>query len=135
MPVYKRKVQRRNEGGHSILKTVTLISSGAQSLTTDNHLKFVMPENGVYVSAVAHLGTVPTGATFIIDVNKGGVSLYTTQTRRPIIAISAATSTETATADITGLAKGNVISVDIDQIGSTVAGSDLTVSVSYLSAA
>lgn len=137
MPVYKRKVQRRNEGGHSILKTVTLISSGAQTLTTDNHLKFVMPENGVYVGAVAHLGTVNTGATFIVDVNKDGTTLYTTQTRRPIIAISAATktSTETATADITGLPKGSVISVDIDQIGSTVAGSDLTVSVSYLSAA
>lgn len=131
---YTRKVQRKNAGNNTALKSIVLTSAGAQTTSTDGHLRFVMPEAGTYVSTVAALGTVNTGATFIVDVNKNGTTLYTTQTRRPTIAISAspAKSTETATADVRTLAAGDLITVDIDQIGSTIAGSDLSVTFTYL---
>jgi hypothetical protein len=106
--------------------------SGAQTAGAGK-LTFRMPEAGRYVSTVVKLETVNTGATFIVDVNKNGTTLYTTQARRPTIAISAATktSTETAPADITALAEGDTITVDVDQIGSTVAGTGLSVTFIY----
>jgi hypothetical protein len=76
----------------------------------------------------ASVGTAPTGATLIVDVNKNGTTIFTTQSRRPTIAISANTAKVT-NPDVTTLADGDYLTVDIDQIGSTVAGADLTVSV------
>ena len=134
IPIYPRKVQQTNKAVGTVLKTVVLTLAGAQTVGAKPTLAFVMPENGVFQTAKARLGTVNTGATFIIDVNKNGTTLYTTQTRRPTIAISAnpAVSTETAQADVTSLPKGSVVTVDVDQVGSTVAGSDLSVTISYL---
>ena len=45
------------------------------------------------------------------------------------IAISALVSGAIVTPNVTAVAFGDLISVDVDQIGSTVAGSDLTVVV------
>lgn len=127
-PIEKRGRRRDGTGR----KYVTLSLAGAQTVGTGK-FRFRMPEVGTYVETVAHLNTVNTGAAFTLDVNKNGTTLYTTQTRRPIIAISAATktSTQTATSDITSLNAGDNITIDIDVIGSTVAGSDLSVTFVY----
>lgn len=78
--------------------------------------------------------TAPTGATLIFDVNKNGVSLFTTQANRPIVAISGVVSS-TTDPDIITFAAGDIITFDIDQIGSTVAGANafLAISVKYTS--
>lgn len=127
-PVEKRG--RRLDGTGR--KFITLHLAGAQTTGTGK-FRFRAPSAGTYVSTVAHINTVNTGATFILDVNKNGTTLYTTQARRPTIAISAATktSTETAQADITSFVEGDIITIDIDQIGSTIAGSDLSVTFVY----
>lgn len=75
-----------------------------------------------------HADTAPTGASLIADVNKNGTTVFTTQGNRPTIAISGTDST-TVAPDVTALAAGDRLSFDIDQIGSTIAGSDLYVSV------
>jgi hypothetical protein len=76
----------------------------------------------------ASVGTAPTGASLIMDVNKNGTTIYTTQSARPTV--TAGTNTATANSpDVTTFSSGDYLSVDIDQIGSTVAGSDLTVAV------
>jgi hypothetical protein len=85
--------------------------AGAQTTGT-NKFSFRMPEAGTYVSTAFELGTVNTGATFIMDANKNGTTLYTTQARRPTNAISGTGSSESATADITALAAGDVVSLD-----------------------
>lgn len=71
------------------------------------------------------VGTAPTGASVIVDVNKNLTSIYTTQANRPTIAAGATAATVGAHAATT-VTDGDHITVDIDQIGSTVAGSDLT---------
>jgi hypothetical protein len=121
---------RRRSGENR--KHITDFVAGAQTAAAGK-LTFRMPEAGRYVGTTVKLETVNTGATFIVDVNKNGTTLYTTQTRRPTIAISAATktSTETAPADITALAEGDTITVDVDQIGSTIAGTGLSVTFTY----
>lgn len=80
------------------------------------------------VSVRAAVNTAPTGATLICDVNKNGTTIYTTQTARPTIAISGFSATGNSPA-ITTVVSGDYITVDLDQIGSTVAGSDLTVTI------
>lgn len=73
--------------------------------------------------------TAPTGATLIVDVEIGGVSIFAaTPANRPTIAIGAFTATSGAP-DTTAAAKNAAITIDVDQIGSTIAGADLTVMV------
>lgn len=74
-------------------------------------------------------GTAPTGAAILVDVNKGGTTIFTTQANRPTIATSATSETATTAPDVTSLAAGDKLTVDIDQIGSSVTGSDLTITV------
>lgn len=74
------------------------------------------------------LGTAPTGATAVVDVNLGGVTIFTTQANRPIIAIGGTTIKRT-NMDVVAWPDGAYLSFDVDQIGSTVAGADLTLQV------
>lgn len=77
-------------------------------------------------TVAAMVGTAPTGASVIVDVNKNGSTLFTTQANRPTIAVSTNSAT-VGTFTATTVTTGDYITVDVDQIGSTVAGSDLTV--------
>lgn len=81
-----------------------------------------------FVAVRASADTAPTGATITIDVNKDGTTIYTTQGNRPAIAISGNTIKST-NPDVTTIADGSYLSVDIDQIGSTIPGSDLSVTI------
>jgi hypothetical protein len=70
--------------------------------------------------------TAPTGAALIADINVGATSIWaTTQANRPTIAAAATSGTGTAF-DTTTLSDGDVLTLDIDQIGSTVAGGQIT---------
>jgi len=70
--------------------------------------------------------TAPTGAALIADVNINGTSLWaTTQANRPTIAISATSGTGTSF-DTTTISAGDVLTLDVDQVGSTVAGGQVT---------
>lgn len=75
----------------------------------------------------ASAGTAPTGASIIVDVNVNGTTIFTTQGNRPTIAIGGNTSGKVTNMDTTSVAVGNYLTVDIDQVGSTVAGSDLVI--------
>lgn len=80
------------------------------------------------------VNTAPTGATIICDISKGtgtgaSTTIFTTQTNRPTIAISGFTSGKVTNMDVTSFPDGDYLSVDIDQIGSTIAGADLTAQI------
>ncbi len=78
----------------------------------------------------ANIGTAPTGAAVLVDVNKNGTTLFTTQGNRPSIAVST-NADNAATPDVTTATTDDYISIDVDQVGSTVAGANLTVTVEY----
>ena len=81
--------------------------------------------SGVRVSVA--VGKAPTGASIIFDVNKNTTTIFTTQGNRPTIAISATKSSSLAVPDVTSLAAGDVLTVDVDQVGSTLAGGLATI--------
>lgn len=69
-----------------------------------------------------YVKTAPTGANLIADVNVAGTSLWdTNQANRPTIAATATSGTGTAF-DTTTISDGDVLTLDVDQIGSTIAG-------------
>jgi hypothetical protein len=80
---------------------------------------------------IATLNAASTGSSFIIDINKNGVSILTNK-----LSIDA-TETTSVTASIpyslvnnpTTFANGDLITFDIDQIGSTVAGKGAKVNI------
>ena len=72
-----------------------------------------------------------TDAAIIVDINKNGTSLWaSTQANRPQIAASA-TEGESTSFDTATATDDDVLTVDIDQIGSTLPGEDLTVKLWY----
>ncbi len=78
------------------------------------------------VSVAAMVGTAPTGTSIIVDVNKNGITIFGTQGNRPTIAIGANNAT-TGAHSVSSVTTNDYLAVDVDQIGSTVPGSDLVV--------
>lgn len=89
----------------------------------------VAPYGGTIKKISARVGTTSAGSSIIVDINKNGTTIFTTQANRPTIAAAAVTATLAGTPEILTFAAGDLLSVDIDQIGSGTAGSNLGVSV------
>ena len=66
--------------------------------------------------------TTPTGADIIVDIHKNGVSLFTTQTNRPTVVAGTNLGTDRTNMDITTVVENDYVSLDVDQVGSTIVG-------------
>jgi hypothetical protein len=88
-----------------------------------------MWENGTIIEVRVVCKTAPTGANVIIDVNVDGVSIWDAANRVKVLAGANAGNTGTINNPV--VAKGSILTIDVDQIGSSVAGSDFTVIVIY----
>jgi hypothetical protein len=108
--------------------------------TTASGLVYVAPRAFKLYRVIISVGTAPTGATLIADVHKvaaggattdAGTTIFTTQSRRPTIAISGTTSpynhATSGVPEVTDVAQGDILRVEIDQVGSGVAGANLVV--------
>lgn len=100
----------------------TALTTGAAKVT------FRMPYAFTLSAVRASVTTAPTGANLIVDINEGGSTLMTTN--KLSIDATERTSTTAATPPgltDTALADDAEITIDIDQVGSTVAGAGLKV--------
>ncbi len=112
---------------------ITFAQSSTLS-TLVGSIRYRFPFAATILGVTTAVNTAPTGASIICDVNKNGTTVFTTQGNRPTIAVSTNAShsgTSEAIPDVTSIAAGDYLTVDIDQVGSTVAGSDLTVFIRY----
>jgi hypothetical protein len=73
-------------------------------------------------------GSTPAGASIIVDVNKNGTTIFTTQANRPTITAGNSNATVGAIG-VTSIAANDVLTIDIDQVGSTTPGSNLVVTI------
>jgi hypothetical protein len=107
---------------------VIACSDETSNLTTGTaKVTFRMPYAMTLSSVRASVNTAPTGSTLVVDINEGGSTILSTKLS---IDASELTSTTAATAAVisdTALADDASITIDIDQIGSTVAGKGLKV--------
>jgi hypothetical protein len=97
--------------------------------TSTGTIRYRLPWAATIIATTAAVNTAPTGAAIIVDVLKNGTTIYSTTANRPTIAISTFATTTSPTPDVTTLAAGDYLTVNISQVGSTVAGSDLSVFV------
>lgn len=81
------------------------------------------------VSAI--VGTAPTGAALVVDVKVNGTSVFAAAGDRASVAASQTqgSAVPTKTGDDIVVKPGQYLSVEVTQVGSTVAGSDLSVQV------
>ncbi len=101
--------------------------------TTDTGaFRWYPPVNITIQDVSASMGVVPTGASVIVDVHHSGTTIFSTQGNRPTIAISGNFDvSSTADGDVTVVADSGYLTVNIDQIGSTIAGQNLVVQIRY----
>ena len=91
-----------------------------------------IPNKGKIVKALAYAKTPPTGANAIFDINVNGVSIWnTTQVNRLEILAGNTTGSQTSF-DTVNVNAQDVLTIDIDQIGSIVAGQNITVQLFML---
>lgn len=97
-------------------------------LATTQSVAITAPFAMTVTGGKIEVGTAPTGAALICDIHKNGTTLWTTQGNRPTIA-DAGTSAAITAPDVTSVAQGDRLLLMVDQIGSTVAGKDLSLTL------
>ena len=101
----------------------TAITTGTAKVT------FRAPYAFTLTAVRASVTTAPTGSTIVIDINEAGVSVLSTKLS---IDASEKTSTTAATAAVlsdSAIADDAEITIDFDQVGSTIAGAGVKVTL------
>lgn len=75
------------------------------------------------------VATAPSGAAAVFDINRNGTTIFGNQSLRPRANDGSTTVSETTGMTVTSLAAGDVLTVDVDSVGSIVAGANLTLVV------
>lgn len=116
--------------GNPVESLLLAISDETTALTTGTaKLTFRMPYTFTLSSVKASVTTAPTGASLIVDINESGVSILSTKLSIDATEKTSATAASAAVISDTALAADAEITIDIDQIGSTIAGAGLKVAL------
>jgi hypothetical protein len=103
-------------------------SDETTSLTTGTaKVTFRMPCAVTLTAVRLNVNTAPTGSALVVNIKEGGTTVFST---KPQIDVSAKTSVGSGTPAVisdSSLASDAEITIDIDQIGSTIAGKGLKV--------
>ncbi len=97
---------------------------GTQSIATSVGAQVTMPFSLTLTGVTLNIKGAPTGAALIVNVRKNGTTIFGT---RPQITAGATTGGSGAVLSVTAIPINSLMTVDIDQVGSTFAGSGLTV--------
>jgi hypothetical protein len=112
------------------IELIIACSDEATSLTTGTaKVTFRAPYAFTLTAVRASVNTAPTGSTLIVDINEAGTTVLSTKLS---IDASEKTSTTAASAAVisdSAIADDAEITIDIDQIGSTIAGKGLKVAL------
>jgi len=129
---------RANHTGTQAASTITALpveivvacSDETTALTTGTaKVTFRMPHAMTLTSVRLNVNTAPTGSVIIVDVKESGTTIFST---KPQIAVSAFTSVGGAVPGVisdSSLADDAEITINLDQIGSTIAGKGLKVTL------
>ena len=108
----------------SVPRTYVWFVKGNVATGTEQGATFRMKRATTVEDVELHVKTAPAGAALIVDINEAGTSLFST---RPQINDGGTVEADTHAFSDTALAAAAELTMDIDQVGSTTAGADLTV--------
>lgn len=115
---------------HDLMKLETFgiaCSDMTTDITTGEKAVFDIPFDFVATRIYASIKTAPTGSAFTIDIEDEGASILNAVLSIAAGTNNAETSVFAASASNYSFTKGDLISIDVDQVGSTVAGAGLIV--------
>jgi len=72
------------------------------------------------------MGDGPTGSAAVFDIRKNGTTIYTTSGNRASVA-DGSTDDESGDPDVTSMAKGDKLTVEVVSVGSTTPGTTATI--------
>lgn len=143
--VYKNSLWRNTTSGHVFictddstgaatwsrltqsLKDITFCLRGIQTAGTNKCNPIILPYAGIFLKSKIVASVGPTGANFIVDINKNSSTIYGTK----LIIVDGQT-TGTQDTFVATFAENDILTLDVDQIGSTAAGSNITVVLTTL---
>ena len=101
----------------------TALTTGTEKVT------FRMPYAMNLTEGRASVGTAPTGSTIIVDINEKGSTILSTKLTIDAGEKTSTTAAVEAVISDSSLADDSEMTIDIDQVGSTVAGAGLKVTL------
>lgn len=113
-------------GGDASPQFIVFATGDVEAEVKTGTARLKMPFAVTVISLTPTAGVAPTGADLIADMHLNGTTIFTTQGNRPTIAAGAQDGSKT-TPDVTAIASGDVITMDIDQVGSTLPGENVVI--------
>jgi len=114
----------------TFLSSLTFTLSGV-SIVGENQISFMVPRAITVTNVFIKVDTAPTGASLDVDINNGGTTIFSNQSKRPMIPASSSTDTS-ETPDAPAFSQNSILSISVDQVGSTIPGGDnLYIRVEY----
>jgi hypothetical protein len=107
------------------VRYITLGRYGVLTATAGSDRLYV-PFAATITNVYASVSTAPTGASLVLDVNLNSTTIFTTQGNRPTITATNFTDTS-STPDVTAITANDYLTLDVDSVGSTIAGADVRV--------
>lgn len=92
-------------------------------------ITFRMPYAMTLTEVRASVGTAPTGAAITVDINQTGATVLSTKLTIDVNEFTSTTAATPAVISTSALTDDSKISVDVDVIGSTIAGAGLKVTL------
>lgn len=99
----------------------TALTAGTSKVT------FRMPYAFTLTAVRASVNTAPTGSTLIVDINESGTTILSTKLSIDATEKTSTTAASPAVISDSSLADDAEMTIDIDQVGATVAGAGLKV--------
>lgn len=124
--------QSRNTSGILTARSMTFVLGRGVDITTGTSKTnpLIVTKTCTLTKAYIKTTTGPTGADLIVDINKNGSTIWSTQANRLKVVAGATYGTQTSF-DTTSFVEGDILTIDVDQVGSTVAGQDATVQLEF----
>lgn len=121
-----------NTGIGNIQVAELACSAPDTDLATGTEVAFWYAERAGTVLAVSSgVRVVATGAAVTVDINKNGTTILSTKITIDVSENTSLTAATPAVISVTSFAAGDRFTVDIDQVGSTIAGKELLTKLFY----
>lgn len=123
--------------GSDVLETAIIACSDETTAITTGTAKvtFRMPWAATLVAVKAAMTTAPTGSTAVFDINKGGTTVLSTKLSVDAGEKTSYTAATPAVISVSSFAIDDEVTIDFDQVGSTVAGAGVKITLFFTRAA
>jgi hypothetical protein len=126
-------IENAFNSGIGNIQVAEMACSGPDTLlTTGTEVAWWYAERAGTMTAVsAGVRVVATGAAVTADINKNGTTILSTKITIDVSEYTSLTAATPAVISVASFAAGDRFTVDIDQVGSTIAGKELLVKMFY----